>query len=633
VAGTTAETLTINGVNFLPVSTVSYNGQAHSATFVSATELTVPLSAADLATPGSYPVAVTNSSPGGGASSAFEFTVLEPVTTEQQTTNSQGQASFADAGINIQVNDIITQQPVPELKVTLLFQQGIASAVSVSDPNENYVPAVSALSNLDPAPGSTTYSVNILEKDFGAINSWSLPPSVLDMVQYQSTPAFLCGNQLPQAVQNLAVPSAVEAVLVLPIDLGEATNYAGGVIALFQGADQAAALWYSYQIAADSPDLEYLVTTYSGGNPLLGFDVITIQATGVYNSSCGTFSPGPSSEIDGKVQTSLGVPVPGATVTAMGENQQSVQTDATGAFTISNLSAANYVLQTVKTGYVPSTDSVTLAPGANDVHVTLPSTAAATSVQFSSGPPYTVTIAGKGFGTAVASMPFSGDLSNFSIVDESCYAITPGKCEEGFSGDTFGLAYQSWSDTQIVAGGYSEHSSSHVAMPGDAVEIGIWNGSSQRGAAGFVWGGNLPPVSAGTPQISTVLFSGDGANLNIAILGSGFGSSPPANVPAFSASSSYIGFTSNLRLGDYAGRFPQATASVDFRAGFQNPANGVTDPVSIQYISWSDSQIVLGGFGSEYGSNSLTVQSGDPVTITVWSTSSGLATAWGGYVP
>ena len=74
-AGAAAQTLTITGTNFLSSSTATYNGVAHTVTYVSATELTIPLSASDQATVGSFPVVVTNPPPGGGASNSIDFTV------------------------------------------------------------------------------------------------------------------------------------------------------------------------------------------------------------------------------------------------------------------------------------------------------------------------------------------------------------------------------------------------------------------------------------------------------------------------------------------------------------------------------------------------------------------------------
>ena len=78
-AGAASQTLTINGSGFMATSTVTYNGLPHTAAFVSATRLTIQLTAADQAMLGSYAVIVTNPPPGGGASASVSFTVGNPV--------------------------------------------------------------------------------------------------------------------------------------------------------------------------------------------------------------------------------------------------------------------------------------------------------------------------------------------------------------------------------------------------------------------------------------------------------------------------------------------------------------------------------------------------------------------------
>jgi hypothetical protein len=74
-AGAAAQTLTINGTNFLSASTVTYHGVAHTPTLVSSTQLKITLGTSDQATAGMYAVVVTNAAPGGGASNAANFTV------------------------------------------------------------------------------------------------------------------------------------------------------------------------------------------------------------------------------------------------------------------------------------------------------------------------------------------------------------------------------------------------------------------------------------------------------------------------------------------------------------------------------------------------------------------------------
>ncbi|MCC3155373.1 IPT/TIG domain-containing protein [Hymenobacter sp. BT770] len=81
IAGATAQTLTVNGTNFLATSVVNFDGAALTTTYVSATQLTAALPATALATAGAFNVTVTNPAPGGGTSAAATFTVTVPAPT------------------------------------------------------------------------------------------------------------------------------------------------------------------------------------------------------------------------------------------------------------------------------------------------------------------------------------------------------------------------------------------------------------------------------------------------------------------------------------------------------------------------------------------------------------------------
>ena len=74
-AGSPSQVLTINGSGFLSSTTVTFNSSAHTATFVNTTQLTIVLTSDDLATPGSYPVVVTNSAPNSVTTDAMSFNV------------------------------------------------------------------------------------------------------------------------------------------------------------------------------------------------------------------------------------------------------------------------------------------------------------------------------------------------------------------------------------------------------------------------------------------------------------------------------------------------------------------------------------------------------------------------------
>lgn len=75
VAGSQPETLVITGTGFYPFSSVTFNGTAHSASLVSSTEMDVPLNQTDLATPGTYTIAVSNAGPFADGTVSTTFNV------------------------------------------------------------------------------------------------------------------------------------------------------------------------------------------------------------------------------------------------------------------------------------------------------------------------------------------------------------------------------------------------------------------------------------------------------------------------------------------------------------------------------------------------------------------------------
>jgi uncharacterized protein (TIGR03437 family) len=69
--------LTITGANFVSGATATLNGVTHVTTFLSSTQLSIPLLPSDLATSGSYAVVVTNPFHGGSSNALF-FSVTTP---------------------------------------------------------------------------------------------------------------------------------------------------------------------------------------------------------------------------------------------------------------------------------------------------------------------------------------------------------------------------------------------------------------------------------------------------------------------------------------------------------------------------------------------------------------------------
>lgn len=91
--GASSLLLTINGAGFLSSSAVTFDGMVRASTLVSASQLTITLTASDLAARGSFAVTVTNPAPGGGSSNAAEFIVQSGFGTG--ATGSVGWSNFA----------------------------------------------------------------------------------------------------------------------------------------------------------------------------------------------------------------------------------------------------------------------------------------------------------------------------------------------------------------------------------------------------------------------------------------------------------------------------------------------------------------------------------------------------------
>ncbi|HUJ19263.1 MAG TPA: DUF2341 domain-containing protein, partial [Nitrospirota bacterium] len=99
-AGGTAFTLTVNGTGFVTNSVVQWNGSNRATTYVSDTQLTAAILAADIATTGTASVTVFSPAPGGGTSNAQTFTInsLQAVTwTQTNWIGGSGQALWSDA--------------------------------------------------------------------------------------------------------------------------------------------------------------------------------------------------------------------------------------------------------------------------------------------------------------------------------------------------------------------------------------------------------------------------------------------------------------------------------------------------------------------------------------------------------
>jgi hypothetical protein len=237
-AGAAAQTLTLTGTNFLSSSTVTYNAVAHTATFVSATELTIPLSASDQATAGTYAVVVTNPSPGGGASNSVNLTVNNPTPTVTTLSPSSANAGAAAEtltinGANFVSNSTVTYNAashtatyVSATQLTIQLSAGDQAtsgtfAVVVTNPTpgggasnsvnftvDNPVPTLASLSPASAAAGAAAQTLTINGTNFTSAST----------VTYNSvahTAKFVSATQL--TVQLSAADQATGGTFVVVV--------------------------------------------------------------------------------------------------------------------------------------------------------------------------------------------------------------------------------------------------------------------------------------------------------------------------------------------------------------------------------------------------------------------------------
>lgn len=211
--GGAAIAVTISGYNFLSSSSVQWNGNARTTTYNSSTQLQVQLTAADIATPGSAVVSVTNPTPGGGNSGAAEFTInptSNPVPQLQASNPNSVDAGSADIIFTVYGSNFIPTSVIQWNGVALTTSYLSESYLEAQVPASNLSnPGVAEVVVVNPGPGGGT-STSLL---FG-INGFNYAPMVVsqlanDMVWdptnqviYLSVPSLAPANGNTIAVLN-----------------------------------------------------------------------------------------------------------------------------------------------------------------------------------------------------------------------------------------------------------------------------------------------------------------------------------------------------------------------------------------------------------------------------------------------
>ena len=159
-AGGSAFTLTVNGSSFINGSVVQWNGSSRTTTYVSATQLTAPITATDIATAGTASVTVFNPAPGGGTSNAQTFTINAaanpvPTTTSISPTSATAGGSAFTLTVNGSsfINGSVVQWNGSSRTTTYVSAIQLTAAITAADIATTGTASVTVF---NPAPGGGT---------------------------------------------------------------------------------------------------------------------------------------------------------------------------------------------------------------------------------------------------------------------------------------------------------------------------------------------------------------------------------------------------------------------------------------------------------------------------------------------
>ena len=226
-AATPGATVTVTGTNFIGTSYVQFDGAARPTSYTSATQLSVTLSAADLAAAGTHTLTVATAAPGGGVSAGVSLQVIGPLLAASATqaspgaavtatlTNGTGNAgdwlSLAVVGAPDSSNvtwtyvggGLVTRTWTVTLPTALgayefrLYSNNtftrLATSPSITVANLNPIPTVTSLSPANLAAGSATFSLTVTGTGF--VNS-----SVVQFAGAARPTTFVSATQLTATI-------------------------------------------------------------------------------------------------------------------------------------------------------------------------------------------------------------------------------------------------------------------------------------------------------------------------------------------------------------------------------------------------------------------------------------------------
>lgn len=323
-AGSANTTVTIAGSGFISSSTAEWNGTSLSTTFVSATQLTAVVPAADMAGSSSSAITVENPAPGGGTSSQASFTVNSPAPAisaiSPRYVPPGGSATITITGTGFEANSVVMWNGAAR-PTTFVSSTSLTVVLSATDLQNQ---GTGALSVSNPAPGASASG--------GApLTITSLPVPVIQSVSVTNVPGAptsCVGLQVTITGQNFAYDSTLQANgITLPTGLYNTSSTTiistlpsgfssapGGLAFTVTNPDGGPIISNPYVYPAAMPAVLAVCATPSPTTVFAGSSFsVHVQPTEVNISGNGNLALGPLPS--GVTATSGSVPLPPGGVT------------------------------------------------------------------------------------------------------------------------------------------------------------------------------------------------------------------------------------------------------------------------------------------------------------------------------
>ncbi len=197
LTGATPAVITVTGTGFVPTTVINVNGAARSTTFTSSTQVSVALTAADVAAATSLSLTAVNPTPGGGTSTATAVAVV--AANPSPTLSALNPASLVVGA----ASPVITVTGTNFLSSTVIEVNGSARSTTIASATQASVTLTAAdvssagslsFTAVNPAPGgggSDAIALPIYNPTVGALQ---LNPSTLTAGTTSPTTVTVTGN-------------------------------------------------------------------------------------------------------------------------------------------------------------------------------------------------------------------------------------------------------------------------------------------------------------------------------------------------------------------------------------------------------------------------------------------------------